>query len=39
MASYQAISINGNIAQILTSAHAIDVAERREYLRRIVAVT
>ena len=37
--SYQAISNHGNIAQILTSAHASDTAERREYLRRIVAVT
>uniref|UniRef100_A0A4W5QK15 DUF4371 domain-containing protein n=1 Tax=Hucho hucho TaxID=62062 RepID=A0A4W5QK15_9TELE len=30
---------HGNYAQILTSAHASDIAERREYLRRIVAVT
>ncbi|KAK1171307.1 zinc finger MYM-type protein 1-like, partial [Acipenser oxyrinchus oxyrinchus] len=37
--SYQATSNHGNIAQILTSAHASDIAERREYLRRIVAVT
>uniref|UniRef100_A0A8C7IBQ5 HAT C-terminal dimerisation domain-containing protein n=1 Tax=Oncorhynchus kisutch TaxID=8019 RepID=A0A8C7IBQ5_ONCKI len=33
--SYQATSSHGNIAQILTSAYASDIAERREYLRRI----
>ena len=37
--SYQATSRQGNVAQMIASAHASEIVERREYLRRIVAVT
>lgn len=37
--SYQGTSRQRNVAQMITSAHASEIAERREYLRRVVAVT
>lgn len=37
--SYQATSRQGDVAQMIASANASEIAERKEYLRWIVAVT
>lgn len=37
--SYQATGKQGNVAQMIASANAREIVERREYLRRTVAVT
>lgn len=37
--SYQATSRQGDVAQMIASANASEIAERKEYLRSIVAVT
>uniref|UniRef100_A0A8C9XYC6 HAT C-terminal dimerisation domain-containing protein n=1 Tax=Sander lucioperca TaxID=283035 RepID=A0A8C9XYC6_SANLU len=37
--SYQATSRQGDVGQMIASANASEIAERREYLRRIIAVT
>lgn len=37
--SYQATSKQGNVAQMIAAANVTEIKERREYLRRIVAVT
>ena len=36
---YQATSKQGNVAQMIASANVSEIVERREYLKRIVAVT
>jgi len=36
---YQATSKQGNVAQMIASANVSEIVKRREYLRRIVAVT
>ncbi|XP_039858034.1 zinc finger MYM-type protein 1-like [Simochromis diagramma] len=37
--SYQGTSKQGNVAQMIATANVSEIVERREYLRRIVAVT
>ncbi|KAL4007591.1 hypothetical protein ACER0C_001443 [Sarotherodon galilaeus] len=37
--SYQGTSKQGNVAQMIAAANVSEIVERREYLRRIVAVT
>ena len=39
MESYQATSLQGKVAQMIASVNVSEIVERREYLRRIVAIT